>query len=64
MNDSETVDDSESQELREQIDGKKQRNRSQRIEFVKYWAKYVRDHEDREWSEQQNTLIDSQLKSD
>lgn len=31
--------------------------------FVKRWAAYVRAHEDAEWSRQQNTLIDSQLRA-
>ena len=34
-----------------------------RIEFIKFWANYVRTHDDREWSGQQNRLIDSQINS-
>ncbi len=35
----------------------------QRMKFVEFWAKYVRTHKDRDWSRQQNTLIDSCLRS-
>ncbi len=36
-------------------------NKEDRLNFVKYWAKYVRTHSDKEWSEQQNILINSQI---
>ena len=36
-------------------------NSEDRINFVKFWANYVRTHSDRDWSEQQNILIDSQI---
>jgi len=36
-------------------------NREDRINFVKFWANYVRTHSDKEWSRQQNVLIDSQI---
>jgi hypothetical protein len=39
----------------------KKQNQKERMEFVRLWAKYVREHSDREWSEQQKTLIDSQF---
>ncbi|MUW13461.1 hypothetical protein GJ633_01465 [Halorubrum sp. CBA1125] len=39
------------------------RNTEQRREMIKRWAEYVRTHDDREWSRQQNRLIDSQLQS-
>ncbi len=35
-------------------------NEEDRINFVRYWANFVRTHADEEWSEQQNVLIDSQ----
>ncbi len=35
----------------------------QRMNFVEFWAEYVRTHSDRDWSRQQNMLIDSCLKS-
>jgi len=36
-------------------------NKEDRINFVKFWAKYVRTHRDEDWSEQQNIIIDSQM---
>jgi len=38
-------------------------NQEDRINFVKFWAEYVRTHEDEDWSSQQNMLINSQLQS-
>ena len=38
-------------------------NNQDRMWFVKRWADYVKTHSDKEWSEQQNTLINSQLQS-
>ena len=38
-------------------------NKEDRLNFVKFWAEYVKSHSDEEWSESQNVLIDSQLKS-
>ena len=38
-------------------------NKEERANFVKYWANYVKTHSDEEWSEQQNVLIDSQVKN-
>lgn len=45
----------------EELEEKKKRNRKQKREFIKYWADYVKEHPDEEWSEQQNLLINSQL---
>jgi hypothetical protein len=39
------------------------RNTEERREMIKRWAEYVRTHDDREWSRQQNRLINSQLQS-
>ena len=36
---------------------------AERHEFVKRWAEYVRSHDDREWSRQQNVVVNSQLES-
>ena len=36
-------------------------NYSERINFIKYWVRYIKNHSDEEWSEQQNILINSQL---
>lgn len=37
-------------------------NKEDRLNFVDFWANYVRTHSDKEWSKQQNVLIDSQIK--
>lgn len=37
-------------------------NARERLEFIDFWAKYVREHSDEEWSEQQKVLIDGQAK--
>jgi len=34
-----------------------------REDFIRYWAEWVRTHSDREWSAQQNVVINSQIKS-
>ena len=36
-------------------------NKEERINFVKFWARYVREHDDKVWSRQQNVLINSQI---
>jgi len=38
-------------------------NKEDRMNFVKFWANYVKTHSDEDWSEQQNVLIDSQVTS-
>ncbi len=38
-------------------------NQQQRNEFIDLWADYIKTHPDREWSRQQNVLINSVLKS-
>ena len=38
-------------------------NNEDRMNFVEYWAEYVRTHPDKEWSRQQNVIINSQLQS-
>lgn len=37
-------------------------NIEQRRAFIRRWAAFVREHDDEEWSRQQNRLIDSQLR--
>ncbi len=37
-------------------------NKEDRINFVKYWVKYMKTHSDKEWSRQQNILINSVIK--
>ena len=36
-------------------------NKEDRMNFVKFWADYVRTHSDKDWSRQQKVLIDSQI---
>ena len=38
-------------------------NQKERNRFIDLWAEYVRKHDDRVWSEQQNVIIDSQIKT-
>jgi hypothetical protein len=38
-------------------------NKKERRSFVRKWAEYVRTHDDKEWSRQQNVIINSSLKS-
>lgn len=32
-----------------------------RMDFVEYWAEYVRTHSGKDWSKQQNIIVNSQL---
>jgi len=34
-------------------------NKEERMNFVEYWAEYVKTHPDKVWSRQQNILINS-----
>mgnify|MGYP001608159987 CR=1 FL=1 len=38
-------------------------NDEDRMWFVEYWANYVRTHSDKEWSRQQNILINSLMQN-
>ncbi len=40
----------------------KKKNAEERLKFVDYWADYVKTHSDKEWSRQQNVVINSQIK--
>jgi hypothetical protein len=37
-------------------------NDEDRLNFVRYWANYVKTHSDKDWSKQQNVVIDSQIR--
>ena len=37
-------------------------NDEDRINFIKYWANYIKNNKDEDWSKQQNIIINSQLK--
>jgi hypothetical protein len=45
------------------LDEKHARNREQRLQQIKEWARYVRTHPDDDWGEQVNRLVNSQLES-
>lgn len=36
-------------------------NKEDRVNFIKFWANYIKTHSDEDWSEQQNIVIDSQI---
>ena len=38
-------------------------NGKARMLFVEYWAEYVRTHSDKDWSRQQNVIINSALQN-
>ena len=41
----------------------RQQTTKHRRAMIKQWAAYVRTHDDRDWSRQQNRLIDSQIQT-
>ena len=41
----------------------KEINQREREWFIDYWVNYMKLHSDKEWSEQQNVLINSVLKT-
>jgi hypothetical protein len=45
----------------EELKNDRQRNSEERMKFIEFWANYVKTHSDKEWSKQQNVLIDSQI---
>ena len=38
-------------------------NKEDRMNFVKYWANYIKNNPDEVWSRQQNVLINSQIQN-
>jgi hypothetical protein len=38
-------------------------NKEERMNFVKYWANFVKTHSDKVWSRQQKKLIDPQIQN-
>ena len=38
-------------------------NKEDRMNFVKYWADYIRGNKDEVWGKQQNVLINSQIQN-
>ena len=45
----------------EKLNEEKKANFKERLSFVKFWAEYIKNHDENEWSEQQRFLIDSQF---
>jgi len=45
----------------EKLNEQKRENFQERLEFVQFWAEYIKSHSDEEWSSQQNVVIDSQF---
>ncbi len=41
----------------------KDENEKERIRFIDLWSNYVLEHSDKDWSRQQNIIINSSLKS-
>ena len=37
-------------------------NKEERLNFIKFWVDYIKKHSDKEWSEQQSFLINSQIR--
>ncbi|WP_198661994.1 hypothetical protein [Halorussus litoreus] len=48
---------------RDRLAEKHQKNRQQRVEAVKRWVRYVKKNPPEKWGEQQNRVIDSQLRA-
>ena len=38
-------------------------NQKERMKFVDLWSKYVLEHDDKDWSRQQNVIINSCLRN-
>ena len=38
-------------------------NKEDRMNFIKYWANYIKNNPDEVWSKQQNVLINSQIQN-
>lgn len=47
----------------EELNKFKAQNARERLNFIDFWAEYVKTHSDEDWSQQQNMLIDSQIDS-
>jgi hypothetical protein len=41
----------------------KEENEKERLKFIDFWSNYVMTHSDKEWSKQQNIIINSCLRS-
>jgi len=36
-------------------------NEEDRMNFIEFWVEYMKTHTDKEWSEQQNDVINAQI---
>ena len=45
----------------EELNKERERNFKERLEFIKRWAEYIKSHDDKDWSKQQNIVINSQF---
>jgi len=41
----------------------RRKNQEERFRFIDLWSKYVLEHDDKNWSKQQNIIINSCLRS-
>ena len=46
-------------EIKDELTEAVEQNKKDRLWFVDFWANYVKTHPDKEWSRQQNVLINS-----
>lgn len=46
-----------------ELKGDMEKNRQERLWFVRHWANYVKTHPDKDWSKQQNVLINSMIQN-
>lgn len=44
-----------------QLKEERQVNFQERLKFIDFWVGYIKTHSDREWSMQQNIIIDAQI---
>jgi len=44
-----------------EIEKENKKNFEERLNFIKFWADYIKTHSDEDWSSQQNMLIDNQI---
>jgi hypothetical protein len=43
--------------------GLSEKEKQERLKFVRFWANYIKTHSNKIWSRQQNVLINSVIKS-
>lgn len=45
----------------EELEKERIENFKERLRFIKFWAEYIKNHTDEEWSKQHNVIINSQF---